>query len=85
MALGVLGLSGFGVYLGRFARLNSWDVLTRPRSLLYNVGAAVGPSDNIRAVAVTAMFSSFLIVCYLTIEMLTRLTPASTPSPMAST
>lgn len=79
MAIVVLGLSGFGVYLGRFARFNSWDVLTRPRTLLYNVGNSVSPFDNPRAVGVTVLFSSFLIVCYVTIEMLTRLGPAPRP------
>ncbi len=79
MALGVLGITGFGVYLGRFVRLNSWDVLTRPRGLLYDVGASVSPFDNPRAVAVTVLFSSFLIVSYVTIEMLARLTPPVPP------
>ncbi len=33
-ALGVLALASFGVFLGRFGRWNSWDVLWRPRALL---------------------------------------------------
>lgn len=75
LAVVVLGLSGLGVYLGRFVRLNSWDVLTRPRALLYDVGGAVVIRDTPRAVVVTALFSSFLIVSYATVEMLTRVTP----------
>ena len=55
IAVVVLGLSGFGVYLGRFARYNSWDVLTRPRALVYDVGSSVGPSGGGRAVLVTAL------------------------------
>lgn len=72
MVVAVLGLSGFGVYLGRFVRLNSWDVLSRPRRLLYDVSSAVTVQDTPRAVVVTALFSSFLIVSYATVEMLGR-------------
>jgi uncharacterized membrane protein len=73
MAVAVLGLSGFGVYVGRFARFNSWDLLTRPRTLLYDIGSTVTVDDTPRAVVVTALMASFLIVTYVTIEMLTRL------------
>lgn len=72
MAVVVLGLSGFGVYVGRFARFNSWDVLARPRRLLYDVGSDVAAGDTPRAAVVTALLASFLIVSYVTIEMLTQ-------------
>ncbi|MCB1272288.1 MAG: DUF1361 domain-containing protein [Microthrixaceae bacterium] len=72
MSLGVLGLTGFGVYIGRFARFNSWDVFTRPRTLLYDVGSTVALEDTPRALVVTALVASFLMVTYVTIEMLTR-------------
>lgn len=41
----VIFLSGFGVYLGRYLRWNSWDLITNPRALFYDcVYHAVHPS-----------------------------------------
>ena len=74
MSMTVLGLSGFGIYLGRFARYNSWDLLSRPRSLLYDVrSVAFEPESNPRAIAVSVMFTTFLIVTYLAIVTLGQL------------
>jgi uncharacterized membrane protein len=54
--------SGFGVVLGRFARLNSWQAFTAPRSVLEEV-AAVGTSG--RLVSVSLFFGLLVLTVYL--------------------
>lgn len=54
--------SGFGVVLGRFSRLNSWQAFTAPRSVL-DEAAAVGASGPL--VAVSLFFGLLLLTVYL--------------------
>ncbi len=62
-----LGLSGVGIYLGRFLRFNSWDIFLRPGHLIGNVfEAVVNPMAHQRAIGVSLMFSMFMLVCYVT-------------------
>ena len=64
--LGVLAVSSFGIYLGRFQRWNSWDVFTRPGVLAHNVWPHLArPYDHPKTVAVTALFTAFLAMTYL--------------------
>jgi uncharacterized membrane protein len=64
--LGVLAVSSFGIYLGRFQRWNSWDVFTRPRLLAHNVWPHVAhPHEHPKTIAVTALFTAFLAMTYL--------------------
>ena len=67
-AFGALALSGFGIYLGRVLRWNSWDVLTDPRLLSQLDGVLVNP----RAIAMTVLLSGFLTVSYLVIYAFIR-------------
>jgi uncharacterized membrane protein len=63
-----LGLSGLGIYLGRFLRWNSWDLLLHPRSVLGDVATRlIRPWDHPQAFGVTCLFAALLLVCYLTI------------------
>ncbi len=65
--LTTLGLSGVGIYLGRFLRFNSWDLLLRPGHLLGNILAALAnPMAHQRAIGVSMLFSLFMLVCYVT-------------------
>ncbi|MDQ2982600.1 MAG: DUF1361 domain-containing protein [Actinomycetota bacterium] len=64
--VGVLALSSFGIYLGRFRRWNSWDVFVRPRSLFGDIWSGVtDPFAHPRPVAVTILFTGFLAASYL--------------------
>lgn len=63
-ALAAIGLSGFGIYLGRFVRLNSWDLWAQPDDVLGMVfGAMRYPSSQ--TAGVTLMFAAILFVFYL--------------------
>lgn len=84
-ALGAIVASGFGIYLGRFPRWNTWDVVTQPGRLLADVTARVlYPSEHPRTWAVTAVFAAFLFVAYVTLREVARLEPAATGSRGAS-
>lgn len=71
---GVAGLSGFGIYLGRFLRFNSWDVLVQPLALCRGVAAwAANPLAHPSAFAFPALFATFLFISYLMLYALTQL------------
>jgi uncharacterized membrane protein len=65
----VLVLSSFGVYLGRVQRWNSWDVFTRPEALLRDATQGL----HARPLALTVLFTSFLLVTYLVLYSFARL------------
>jgi len=53
-----LVLSGVGVYLGRFERWNSWDVVTEPTRVLGQLGsAALDPLAHARPLALSVFFA----------------------------
>jgi len=68
MATGTILLSGVGIYIGRFVRLNSWDPLVRPLRFGKLVWDAIarGSATSPRTLGVTIMFSAMLMVFYVT-------------------
>src|SRR4030066_1027042 len=65
-ALFQLGLGSLGVYLGRFGRVNSWDILIEPKSVIKEIAYnLLNPLDNLGFVGFTLMFTSILLVFYL--------------------
>lgn len=77
----VSGLSSFGIYLGRFLRWNSWDILQNPSSLASDVfERIVTPQSDTRALAFTFMFSLFFLFVYLTMITFGGLVAAKNPA-----
>lgn len=73
-AVAALALSGFGIYLGRFLRWNSWDVVGPPLSLLADIGERLAqPWRYPRACGFSVLCFLFLFVSYLMCVGLPRL------------
>lgn len=63
--LGVLAVTGFGVYLGRFPRWNSWDLLTDPSALLADIWSRLSdPLAHSRTFVFSLLFSLCLTAMY---------------------
>jgi len=67
----VLFLAGFGVYLGRFERWNSWDILQNPVSLMLDIADRfIHPFDHPRTWAVTFLMGILLNFMYWSVRFL---------------
>jgi uncharacterized membrane protein len=62
----VTGLSSAGVYMGRFLRWNSWDILLEPTTIaLYTFERAQNPS--LQSIGFTSLFGLFFLFLYITL------------------
>ena len=61
IAVGALGLSGVGIYLGRYLRLNSWDLLLQPHGVLAEVLERL---TTTRMIGMSLVMATFLMVAY---------------------
>jgi uncharacterized membrane protein len=65
----LLFLSGFGIYLGRYLRWNSWDIIHSPSALLLDVGDRVAnPFSHSRTWGVTLTMGLLLNMMYWTLK-----------------
>ncbi|MEP7198307.1 MAG: DUF1361 domain-containing protein [Chloroflexota bacterium] len=69
LVVATVGLSGFGIYLGRFMNFNSWDVLKQPDDVFeVVVGRMLHP--HMQTYGVTLMFAAIIFVFYLAFSSL---------------
>lgn len=61
----------FGVYLGRFDRWNSWDVVTYPEQLFKETAAYfISPVQHYRIWLITIIFTAFFSLLYFAVKKL---------------
>ena len=73
VALCAIGLGGFGIWLGRFQRWNSWDLFTNPialaRDTLYTL---MHPAGFVRAAGITLLLSGVLLIGFALLLVMLR-------------
>lgn len=71
VAIGTLLLCGYGVYLGRAMRWNSWDVVTNPRGLFEYIAACLlNPTAYLHVYALSGLFGAGLLLGYTTLRLM---------------
>ncbi|MBO9199104.1 MULTISPECIES: DUF1361 domain-containing protein [Niastella] len=69
----IMWLNAIGVYIGRYPRFNSWDVVTNPIGLCaYLVKMICHPVQYVYAWGMVACFSVFMTLVYLTIKRISK-------------
>ena len=67
----LLFIGSFGIYIGRYLRWNSWDILTSPFQLLYDIGdRLVNPFSHPRTWGVTILMGLCLNMLYFSFRMI---------------
>ncbi|MBI5917247.1 MAG: DUF1361 domain-containing protein [Bacteroidetes bacterium] len=68
---GIIVLCSFGVYLGRYQRWNTWDLLLEPYQLFWDmVAVLMHPFLNLGSLGLAAVMAGVLGVGYLTLRTL---------------
>ncbi|MEO7530137.1 MAG: DUF1361 domain-containing protein [Sediminibacterium sp.] len=67
-------LCSYGVFIGRFLRFNSWNIVTDPRGLVYTSAHHVlSPQNYPKLWVFTILFTVFLTIVYFTLKKLPRI------------
>jgi len=69
----ILFIGSFGVYLGRFQRWNSWDVVHNPMALGLDIlDRFISPVDNFKTWAITIILTALYSLIYFSIKILPK-------------
>ena len=65
MTVSIIFASAFGMYLGRFLRFNSWDIISNPLHIMREVAAVIlYPFEHTQAWSMTLVYGLFLMAFY---------------------
>ncbi|HEY5388812.1 MAG TPA: DUF1361 domain-containing protein [Thermoleophilia bacterium] len=68
------GIGSFGIYLGRFLRWNSWDLLRRPMPLAGELyGKVTDPASQPRLLGFTLLFALLFLFIYVAVYIFAKL------------
>ena len=68
VVVGSLFLCGYAIYLGRYLRWNSWDVVTNPFGIVFDVSRSIiDVSEYSKSLGTTVLFFVFLSCLYFVI------------------
>jgi len=68
-----LVLGSFGIYLGRYERFNSWDIITNPAALFIDIADRfIHPLSHPRTMLMTLLFSAVLSFGYVTLAAIIK-------------
>lgn len=69
----LLFLGSFGIYLGRYLRWNSWDIISEPYKLIYDIGETiVNPFSHPKAWGMTFFMGLFLNMIYWSLRLIKK-------------
>ena len=65
LSAGLLFIAGFGIYIGRYLRWNSWDIVSSPFNLISEVGShIIFPFQHPTTWGLTLFMGAFLNIAY---------------------
>lgn len=71
--LPVMWLNAWGIYIGRFMRFNSWDILTNPFELFADIGyMLIHPFRNIYPWSMIMVFAIFMTIIYMSVKRMAK-------------
>ncbi|MHC6201779.1 DUF1361 domain-containing protein [Breznakiellaceae bacterium SP9] len=69
----LLLMGSFGIYVGRYLRWNSWDLITQPLSLLSEIGERVAyPFEYLNTWGMTLFMGLFLNILYWSFRLIRK-------------